>query len=122
VQPVFPYGDTSVPNDKAFHDALQQYAPDVINNPQNFSENDAEDWAAGMLFVAAAQAGHLGDNPTAAQVKQGLYALHGETLGGIAPPLTFTPNQPTVVKCYFVMGINNGQFTTPDGLKTFCQP
>jgi branched-chain amino acid transport system substrate-binding protein len=122
VQPVFPYGDTSVPNDKAFHDALQQYAPDVVNNPQNFSENDAEDWAAGMLFEAAAKAGQLGDNPTPAQVKQGLYKLQGETLGGIAPPLTFTPNQPTVVKCYFVMGISKGQFTTPQGLKTFCQP
>ncbi len=122
VQPVFPYSDTSVPNDKAFHDALEQYAPDVINNPQNFSENDAEDWTAGMLFAAAAQAAHLGDNPTPAQVKQGLYMLHGETLGGIAPPLTFSSGQPTVVKCYFVMGVSQGKFTTPDGLKTFCQP
>jgi branched-chain amino acid transport system substrate-binding protein len=121
-QPDFPYADTSVPADQAFQAALKQYAPDVINNPANFSENDAEDWAGGMLFVAAAEAAQIGDNPTPAEVKQGLYALHNATLGGITPPLTFNPGKPNVVKCYFFMGIKSGQFTTPYGLQTSCQP
>lgn len=121
-QPVFPYADTSTPAEQAFDAALKQYAPDVINNGANFSENDAEAWTAGMLFVAAAQAANLGDNPVAAQVKQGLYALHGATLGGLAPPLTFTPGKATQVPCYFYMGVSGGHFTTPYGLKTFCMP
>jgi branched-chain amino acid transport system substrate-binding protein len=120
-QPVFPYQDTSIPAERDFQAALKQYAPGIIGSP-SFSENDAEDWVGGMLFVAAAKAANLGDNPSPAQVLQGLYSLRGETLGGLVVPLTFTEGKPTAVTCWFYMGISNGKFTTPQGLTTDCVP
>jgi branched-chain amino acid transport system substrate-binding protein len=120
-QPVFPYGDTSVQGEKDFRAALQQYAPGIVGS-SSFSENDAEDWTGGQLFVAAAKAANMGANPTSAQVLQGLYSLHGETLGGLVPPLTFASGQATQVNCWFYMGITGGQFTTPTGLTPSCVP
>ena len=120
-QPVFPYGDTSTQAEKDFRAAIQQYAPGIVGS-SSFSENDAEDWTGGQLFVAAAKAANMGDNPTSAQVLQGLYALHGETLDGLVPPLTYTAGQPTQINCWFYLGITNGQFTTPDGLTPSCVP
>jgi branched-chain amino acid transport system substrate-binding protein len=74
-----------------------------------------------VFFEAAAKAGHLGNHATPAQVIKGLYALHGATLGGMAPPLTFVKNKPTSgINCVFLMGVKNGQWTLPIGLKTVC--
>jgi branched-chain amino acid transport system substrate-binding protein len=120
-QPVFPYADTSVQSERDFQAALQQYAPGILGS-SSFSENDAEDWAGGQLFVAAAKAANLGDNPSAAQVLQGLYSLHNETLGGITVPLSFVSGQPTHINCWFYMGVENGSFTTPSGLTPDCVP
>jgi branched-chain amino acid transport system substrate-binding protein len=120
-QPVFPYQDTSVQGERDFQAALKQYAPGILGSP-SFSENDAEDWAGGMLFVAAARAAKLGDNATSGQLLQGLYSLHNETLGGLVPPLTFTQGQPTQITCWFYMGIRDGAFTTPQGLAPDCAP
>ena len=120
IQPNFPVFDLTTPAEKDFQAALQKYAPSVLTSP-NLGENEAETWAAGMLFVAAAKAGNLGDNPTPADVIKGLYALKGETLGGLAPPLTFTHGSHSV-NCWFTMDIQNGAFTTPDGQGTTCEP
>lgn len=120
-QPVFPYTDTSVQGERDFQSALKQYAPGIIGS-SSFSENDAEDWAGGQLFLAAAKAANLGDNATSAQLVQGLDSLHNETLGGIVPPLTFTQGQPTHVNCWFYMGVEKGRFTTPYGLTPDCTP
>ena len=52
----------------------------------------------------AAKAGGLGVNgstPTSAQLVQGLNSLRGETLDGMAPPLTFHLGQPHPVDCWF---------------------
>lgn len=120
VQPDFPSVDRSVPADQTFAAALTKYAPDVING-DSFGQNESETWAAGMLFAAAAKAGHLGANPTPADVVKGLYALKGETLGGLVPPLTYK-HGPHQVNCWFVQGLENGKFTVPQGLKVSCEP
>jgi branched-chain amino acid transport system substrate-binding protein len=77
-------------------------------------------WAAGLLFEAAAQAGHLGDNPTPAQVLDGLYALKGETLGGLTAPLTFKKGKATSLPCWFYYQVKDGKFTTPFGEHPTC--
>lgn len=120
VQPNFPIFDLTTPAEKDFQAALQKYAPSVLTSP-NLGENEAETWAAGMLFVAASKAGNLGANPTPADVIKGLYALKGDTLGGLAPPLTFKPGNHSV-NCWFTMDIRSGAFTTPDGQGTTCEP
>jgi branched-chain amino acid transport system substrate-binding protein len=55
-------------------------------------------------------------------VKTALYQFKGETLGGMVAPLTFTPGQPTLINCYFVLGIEDRKFTLPQGLEPTCAP
>ena len=99
--------------------ALNQYAPGLVASA-NYGPGATGVWASGMLFAAAAKAANLGDNPTSAQVIQGLYALKNETLGGLAPPLNFTQGKPTTVNCWFYLGIQNQQFAPTYGTQSFC--
>ena len=52
----------------------------------------------------------------------GLYALKGETLGGLTAPLTFTKGQPTSLKCWFYYQVKGGKFTDPFGESPTCAP
>lgn len=114
----FPFTDTSVPATRAYQAALAAYAPKLgsLSGP-----GASYSWVAGKLFeasIAHAPAGPI----TPASIKAGLYALDGDTLGGLAPPLTFTANQPSFVSCYFTIGVSGGAFTEPNGLRTTCLP
>jgi branched-chain amino acid transport system substrate-binding protein len=115
----FPFYDTSVPASQEMQQALQQYAPDLgdLNGP-----NASYSWVAGKLFEKAVSAIPSGTAVTPQSIKTGLYTLKDETLGGLAPPLTFTEGKPAVVNCYFVVGISGGKFVEPQGLKTSCAP
>jgi branched-chain amino acid transport system substrate-binding protein len=115
----FPFIDNSVPASQAYQTAIAKYAPNLgtLNGP-----NAAYGWVAGELFQKAVEDGGTAGPITTATVLKGLYSMKGETLGGIAPPLTFTPGQPSLINCYFTMGLSNGKFTAPDGLKTACAP
>lgn len=114
-----PFNETGTAAAKAFHAALQKYAPAVLN-PDSFTQIDEDDWAAGQLFAAAAKAGQLGNKPTAKQLEAGLYKLKNETLGGLTPPLTFHKGKPNSVSCIFIMGLQNGKITEPQGVTPFC--
>jgi hypothetical protein len=52
----------------------------------------------------------------------GLYSLHNETLGGLAPaPLTFTQGVGSAgVNCVYVFKIDNQKITAPDGIHANC--
>lgn len=110
---------TSNPAIQTMTAALDKYSPGTTSNP-NYGPGATGVWASGMLFAAAAKAANLGDNATSAQVIQGLYALHGETLGGLAPPLTYTQGKPTTIDCWFYLGIQNHQFNAPYGTAPAC--
>jgi branched-chain amino acid transport system substrate-binding protein len=82
-------------------------------------------WTGAKLFQAAAEAGvsATDSNPSAQDIYNGLYSLNGTTLGGLsASPETFVKGQPNILKCMYVMGIKDGQWTAPYGLQTFCMP
>jgi branched-chain amino acid transport system substrate-binding protein len=111
--------DTGNAQINAMHQALNTFKPGLLDSAQ-FSPGSSMVWAAGLLFEAAARAGHLGDNPTPAQVLDGLYALKGETLGGLTAPLTFTKGQPTSLKCWFYFQVKDSKFTTPFGASPAC--
>ena len=69
------------------------------------------------------QGGGLGANgsaPTSAQLIKGLESLHGDTLDGTAPPLTFTAGQPHPVHCWFEALMKNGKSSLPIGTQTRC--
>jgi branched-chain amino acid transport system substrate-binding protein len=102
---------------KPMYDALAAYAPQVLSSP-NFGEVAIESWTDGAELQAAAA--HVGATPTSAALIDGLYKFHGETLGGLAPPLTFTQGQPFNNGCFFFMAIKNQQFATPYGTAPIC--
>ena len=62
------------------------------------------------------------DALTSQTMKNGLYMIKGFTDNGITPPLTYVTGQPTVVSCFELWGISNGQFTLPKGDTFVCDP
>jgi branched-chain amino acid transport system substrate-binding protein len=114
-----PLGNDSTPGMKEFNAAMQQFAPSLPKSNE-FGEVSINEWSGYELFKAAALAGHLTPSSTPSQTVAALYKLHGETLGGLAPPLTFTPGKPTDVPCYFRQDIKNGAYVAPNGATPTC--
>lgn len=115
----FPFTDHSNAATQEFQAAIKQYASGIGDA---MGPSATYGWVSGQLFQAAVEASGS-STITSASIKQGLYALpKGTTLGGIAPPLTFTPGKPSLVNCYFTDEVKNGTLVLPDGLKTSCAP
>lgn len=111
-----PWFDDSTPASKEYRDALTEYAPGLGDLDGTVSQYV---WIAGKLFEAAVKAAGS-TTVTPDSVKQGLYALKDETLGGLSGPLNYVKDKPTVLGCYFVIGVKDGAFTAPKGLEPFC--
>jgi branched-chain amino acid transport system substrate-binding protein len=111
--------DTSTPAIAEFHSTLNKYAPGLVSSSQ-FLPADIWPWAGGKLFEAAAKAAHITPSSTGADVKKGLYALKNETLGGLAPPLNFTPGKPAFIPCYFSVTLSGGNPRSLNGNKPTC--
>ena len=104
--------------------ALDKYAPQVPSGP-NFGEIVLQSWSDGALLQAAVQAAKAsaGTPVTSTLILTGLYALpHGETLGGLSPPLHFVKGQPANNSCFFVMGIKGGKFVVQHNGTPICAP
>jgi branched-chain amino acid transport system substrate-binding protein len=114
-----PYTDATIPGVKKFLDAMDKYVPGMQDGEQ-FSYDTIYPWVAGKLFEAAAKAGKLSPTSTSADIKKGLYALKGETLDGLAPPLTFAPGKPGFPTCYFSVTVKGGKFVSANGGKPTC--
>ncbi|MBO0729691.1 MAG: ABC transporter substrate-binding protein, partial [Acidimicrobiaceae bacterium] len=119
-----PFWD-NVPPVQAMNTAVDKYYPHLRSNPLLWQEGAAQAWPSGLLLEDAIKAGGLtsGGTPSAAEIVKGLHSLHGDTLGGWAPPLTFKAGQPNPIDCYFVgrvqkgtpSVVNNGQVSCPSG-------
>jgi branched-chain amino acid transport system substrate-binding protein len=121
IQSDIPFSVTANAGMKAMRAALRKYAPSVLTSP-SFGETIVFQWVSGQLLAAAIKAAHVksGEAVTSAEIKTGLYSFHGNTLGGMAPPLTFKKGAAHPVNCWFWMRLKGGVFTTPYGLKTSC--
>jgi branched-chain amino acid transport system substrate-binding protein len=88
--------------------AVQQYraAFAMVNKPPS-EPHGTTDWAAFELFAKALA--NASANPTAAEVKQGLYALKNVDLGGLMPQkMTYTEGQPApYVNCFYGWSYTN---------------
>jgi branched-chain amino acid transport system substrate-binding protein len=113
-----PWFDSSTPATSAYQAAIAKYAPSL---GQEDGPEANYQWVAGQLFEAAVKASGS-STVTAASVKQGLYALKGETLGGLTQPLTFTKGQTPMFNCWFTMAVVGEKFALPNGLTTECAP
>lgn len=121
--PVFPFSDDSTPATRDYHQAMDKYEPSVVKS-QNYGAAQAAGWTAGEEITVAAQLGKagVGGTPTSAEILKGLFAMHGNTINGLAPPLTYShqANENSMINCFFVMAIKNGAFTEPYGLHPQC--
>jgi branched-chain amino acid transport system substrate-binding protein len=118
-EPQIPFNVTNTPATKAMVSAFKKYEPGFLNSPNYNGEVD-EAWTSGLLLAAAVEAGHPGNSITSAEILKGLHSLHGATLGGMAPPLTYTPGKPNTTDCWFWMTTSNGKFTEKYGLTPEC--
>jgi branched-chain amino acid transport system substrate-binding protein len=119
--PDVPYTST-IPAVQAMNAAVDKYQPGLRQNI-NWSEGDLVTWTSGELLAAALKAGGLtaSGTPTASQVTQGLESMHGETLNGLAPPLTFPANQPHPIDCWFLVHVANSVPLTLNNDQATCQ-
>ena len=114
-----PFVDDSVPATRKYQELIAGLDLYGVNGPVTFYT-----YASFELFKKAVENAAVpeGQTVTAEDLRNGLYQMKDETLGGITPPLTFEPGKPTLVNCYFTMGVSDGQFVTPNGLDTDCAP
>jgi branched-chain amino acid transport system substrate-binding protein len=119
--PVFPFFDDSAPATRQFQAALKKYAPSLGTAAEPLTPEVANAWVSGKLFEAAIAASGS-PQVTSASVKKGLYALKGQTLGGLSAPLTFTPGKPALDNCYYEYAITGGKFTELHGMTPQCAP
>jgi branched-chain amino acid transport system substrate-binding protein len=117
---VWPSYEQSTPAQKDFVAAVNQYAPGTLTNAgYNAYVQDA--WTGMQMFAAAAQAAKIGPNSTSADLFNGLYMMHNETLGGLIGPVTYSKSaKAQVANCYFVSLLENGQWSEPLGAKAQC--
>jgi branched-chain amino acid transport system substrate-binding protein len=111
---VAPWFDKANPAVAEFQAAMAAYATGV-----SLTGSPSFGWASAKLFEKAAQ--HLGDQPTAAQVLDGLWSIRNDTLGGLTMPLTFSRNQiaPRPL-CYYRYTVNGGSYVLVDGGDVHC--
>jgi branched-chain amino acid transport system substrate-binding protein len=106
---VFPFMVDNTPATALFHQAAQQYDPSL-----QLSVASAVAWSAGQLLARAAS--EVGAVPTTQDILNGLWRMHGETLDGLTPPLTYVKNQPSPpVQCYFLIELKGGRYSSPSG-------
>jgi branched-chain amino acid transport system substrate-binding protein len=113
--------DTSNAGVQAMNTAIQKYFPG-LEDQTAWTELSASGWAEGLLLEAALKDGGLAASTSAtpALVLKGLYSMKGETLGGMAPPLTFTQGKPTSIDCWFTASMVNGTAQMTNGGNTTC--
>jgi branched-chain amino acid transport system substrate-binding protein len=114
-----PQFDGDNPAVEEFRRIVARYNPDWLKQP-DFTEPAIVAWASLQLVAKAIETAHpQGSEITRADIYRGLYSLKGETLGGLAPPLTFHRGRPTDVRCYFMAEIKEGKLV-PTSPKPIC--
>jgi branched-chain amino acid transport system substrate-binding protein len=116
-----PFFLNNTPGTKLMNDTIKKYAPSVLSSP-NYGEQETQMWVSGLLLAEAVKKGKAGAHGpiTSAEIITGLHQISNDTLGGMAPPLTYKAGQPNPVHCWFYVGIQGGKFTAPNGATPSC--
>jgi len=122
-EPNIPFFVDNTPATKLMNANLKKYADATFTSP-NFNEEATQLYVSGVLLGTAIKKADPGKGTpiTAALVKKGLYKLSRDTLGGLAPPLTYHKTKPTPVDCWYWIRLEHGKFITPYGVKPVCIP
>ena len=110
----FPYFQKGTPATDEFQEAVKQYAPGEVSE-----QGTSQGWASAKLLEKAAA--QLGEPPTSAAILKGLWAINGDTLGGLTEPLAFHENQlPDPKGCWFTYITKQGSWVSPDNFALHC--
>jgi len=114
----FPWVADSTPAQKEFQAAIK--AADVPADKLGAAVSLG--YTGGALFQEAAKS--MKGEATRESVSDALWSLPPKTtLDGLAPPLTYKRDAPSPEqKCFFVMKLSNGEWTSPYADQEFCQP
>jgi branched-chain amino acid transport system substrate-binding protein len=105
----------SSPKMQPYLDAVARYVPDGA-----LGGYGATAWVQDKL-IERLSAGFADRNPTTADYLDALYALRGETLGGLVPPITFNKGPHAHVNmCGFPIRVVNAKLTAPLGDNYVC--
>jgi branched-chain amino acid transport system substrate-binding protein len=97
-----------------YRDAVARWVPGA-----KLGDFGAGLWLGGRLFERIAPA--LGEPVTRQQIFDALHALHGETLGGLTPPLDFPPvRTDTTNHCVVPVRVQGGHYVEPNGDTFVC--
>jgi ABC-type branched-subunit amino acid transport system substrate-binding protein len=107
---------TSVPGINALHTAVARFQPGTV-----VSGGFANGWTIAKFFEAAAA--NLPDNPTPADVADGVYSIKNNNLGGLTYPITMTRGKPMATQMgYGVVTIKNKQYVSVPGPALYVHP
>lgn len=111
------------PSVQAMDAAVDKYYPGLRSNDQVWYEDAAMAWPSGILLEDAIKAGGLtaSAQPSSTEVVDGLNSLHGDTLDGWSPPLTFSAGSTHKVDCWFIGSVQGGTTSLADNGQTTCQ-
>ncbi|HYT39633.1 MAG TPA: ABC transporter substrate-binding protein, partial [Acidimicrobiia bacterium] len=105
----------SSPKMRPYLDAVARYVPDGA-----LGGYGATAWVQDKL-IERLSAGFADRNPTTADYLDALYALRGETIGGLVPPITFNKGAHAHVNmCGFPIKVVNAKLTAPLGENYVC--
>ncbi len=115
-----PWMREDTPGQRAYHRALEAYAPGAVPDAASIAA-----WSAGKLFEAAIAA--LGTEArdgaiTRELVLKGLGLVRKETLGGLAPPITFSPGQARApeIRCVYYELLTTDGWIAPRASRPVC--
>jgi branched-chain amino acid transport system substrate-binding protein len=106
--------------------ALNEYGQAIAQYDHNpTAAYSGVGWDAGKLLQAALTISlSKSPVPTSAGLLQALWTMHGETLGGLTPPLSFHQGKPaSEVTCTYEVQDSGGKWVAPHGAQTaYCRP
>jgi branched-chain amino acid transport system substrate-binding protein len=116
---------STIPAVRQMNAAYDKYFPGLRKDyaTTDYSQHALQAWASGLLLADAVKAGGLTPTgtPSAAEIVRGLESLKGDTLDGMAPPLTFPAGKPHPIHCAFEGNIVKGVTTVGNNGKAICQ-
>jgi branched-chain amino acid transport system substrate-binding protein len=116
-----PLLDVSTPGGAYISSMIDKYQPSLKSNPPGVN-GLTPSWAGLQMFRTAGDQGKLTPASTPAEVIAALDKVHGETLGGIAPPITYTKGQGTHVDCWWLSAVQSHKITAVTAKLPQCIP
>jgi branched-chain amino acid transport system substrate-binding protein len=114
--------DTNIPAIKLWRATVNKYFPGALTSPDLDPEVQISTYEGGLLLHDALVAAHLtpSEKVTSKLIVKGLYSLKGDSLGGLAPPITYEHGTTHVLDCWFESRQVNGKVSILNGGKGVC--